>query len=190
MSLFTQCCCAAGGEHRARVPERAPEQTARCLPRFAVVLRHTNDDDAASHKKTVTSLLFHTMLDLGLKGCEVVEVGAQRSRWKEPPGEGSTLRRSPGGREKGAVPWHEVDSGLLSGSSAGTWRRPVSPGQVWRPRRPPAPQCRSSLVVLKAAGREAGACGWGPSRARPGGEAWEATLVSCPPPLVLRFRVL
>ena len=158
-------CCAGGGEqHRARVPERAPQQTARCLPRFAVVLRHANDDDAASHKKTVTSLLFHTMHDLGLKGCEVVEVGAQRSRWKEPPGEGSALCRSPGGREKGAVPWREVDSGLYSGGSAGAWRRPVSPGQVWRLRRPRAPRCRSSLVVLKAAGREAGTV----AEARPG----------------------
>lgn len=105
VTVHTGAVCAAGGEHGARVPERAPEQTGRCPPCFAVVLRHANDDDAASHKETMTSLLFYVMLELGLKGCEVVEVGAQRSRRKEPPGEGSAVCSSPGGSEKGAVPW-------------------------------------------------------------------------------------
>lgn len=106
--------------HRARV--RAPEEaglpakgaslTGRCQPRFGVVFRYADDDNAASREKTVHSLLINMLLELGLEGYEVVRVGVQHFRQKEPPGEGGALHCSPGRSDKGAIPGHEAGLGV------------------------------------------------------------------------------
>lgn len=56
-----------------RAPERpvSPASvpfTGRCQPRFGVVFRYADDDNAASREKTVHSLLINMLLELGL-GC-------------------------------------------------------------------------------------------------------------------------
>lgn len=123
MSLFTQRLFlvqpgvqraqgAGEGPGGGRSPCTGASLAGRCQPCFGVVFRHADDDNAASHEKTVHSLLFYMLLELGLEGYEVVRVGTQHSRQKEPPGEGGALHCSPGRSDKGAVPGHEVGLGV------------------------------------------------------------------------------
>ena len=85
--------CSGRWPRRRPVSPKGAGLTGRCQPRFGVVFRHADDDDAASHEKIVSSLLFYTVLELGLKGCGG-SGGGQRSRQKEPPGEGGAGSRS------------------------------------------------------------------------------------------------
>lgn len=78
MSLFTQepflvqhgvqwARGAGEGPGGGRSPPRGPVRPGG-VSHALVVFRHAGDDDAASHEKIVSSLLFHTVLELGLRG--------------------------------------------------------------------------------------------------------------------------
>lgn len=121
MSLFTRPFLVQHGVQRHRARVRAPEEaglpakgaslTGRCQPRFGVVFRYADDDNAASREKTVHSLLINMLLELGLEGYEVVRVGVQHFR-----AEGTAWRRRhpllTGAEGQGSHPGHEAGLGV------------------------------------------------------------------------------
>ena len=155
-----------------------------------MVFRHAGNDDAAAHEKIVSSLLFHTVLELGLRGWGA-SGGGQRSRQKEPPGEGGALRRSAGGSVREPFPAVRWDSSVfLSGGSVGARRRTVSPGQVWRPR-PPATSSMPGILGGPKGSRDGVPVAEIPSQsATPVLRSGRRPLCLCPPDLVPEFKVL